>query len=175
MLDHKIIMAVVVVVIIVIIVLARSPRSSTSVAPFQVSQSYPPVLGTPVTYPAQIAVPDEGDIKKTLVSHEWNALITTFDVPGIITNYKQTSGTAIFNYDNGTDITMLLQWMTGSDSYLLDKWELNASLDGYSAYYRASNGEEYLVSITPHHDNSGRMNISIYGAENIIKRTVVIS
>lgn len=174
MLDHKIAVIVVVIIIFIFIFAIRAPSSSFISGSTFTTLPASPVSSTPVTYPTQIAVPDESALKNKLVSHEWNALITTFDVPGIITNYKQVSGTAIFNYDNGTDVTMLLQWMTGSDSYLLDKWELNASLDGYSASYRASNGEEYLMSITPYR-KSDRMSISIYGAENVIKRMIVIS
>jgi len=125
-----------------------------------------------ITYPERFNVPTENNIKDRLITHDWNALITTFNVAGVITDYKQVSGLGRFIYDNGKDITMTLEWLTDSDEYVLFDWRLNSTLDGYSALYRNTSGEEMHVTIIPHLQ---RIDISVYDANNALKRLIVLS
>lgn len=125
-----------------------------------------------ITYPETFDVPTESEIKSRLVASDWNALIMTYDTAGVVTDYKQVSGIARFNYDNGTDMVMELDWFIDSPKYVLYDWRMNSSLDGYSTKYKNPAGDEHNVSIIPHAD---RMDISMYDSENALKRLIFIN
>lgn len=125
-----------------------------------------------ITYPERFQVPTENDIKERLISRDWDALITAFTVPGVITDYNQVSGLARFAYDNGKDITITLEWLNDSNERVLYDWRLNSTLDGYSASYKNSSGEEMHVSIIPHLE---RIDITIYDVNNAIKQLIVLT
>jgi hypothetical protein len=128
-----------------------------------------------VVYPERFEVPTETNIKRRLTYRTWNALITTFKSAGIITDYDQVSGVATFSYDNSTNIRMELDWKLNSQTYVLYGWELNAALDGYTAKWVNSSGDEYRAVIVPRTGSENRIDISIYDSGNALKRLVVLT
>lgn len=161
----------IVIALIFILVMRANRKSNESAVEHVAIQTYIPGR---VSYPETIEVtPSEGDLKKELTSHKWDALVTTFDTPGIITSSSRTSATAVFDYDNGTDLNMEITWLTDSQELTLYDWDLNSSLDGYTAKWKNSEGEVRYASFTPQGD--GRIDISIYGDESALARFIVLN
>lgn len=110
------------------------------------------------------------NIKKELTSRTWDALVITLNTPGIMIDTSTTKAKTVFDYDNGTDIKMHMQWLTDSVEYVLYDWDLTASRDGYSVKWKNSSGDIRYMVITPR--SRDRVDISVYGPGNVLARII---
>lgn len=124
-----------------------------------------------ITRPASL--PSASDVKKDLTSRQWDAIVITLNTPGVAIDTSTTKAEAVFDYDNGIDIKMQMQWLTDSAEYVLYDWDLTASRDGYSAKWKNSTGDIRYMVITPR--PRGCFGISVYGPGNALTRIIHLS
>lgn len=118
--------------------------------------------------------PAKSNYMSDLTSRTWNALITTYDVPGAVSKYNQVSGDAVFTRENGESLVLTLDWMTDSQTYDFTNWKLSSSLDGFIMDYDDANSGYILYAAIEKRSNS-RYDVTIYDEENNIKRLIVVT
>jgi hypothetical protein len=118
--------------------------------------------------------PTKTSYMNELSSETWSALITTYNVPGVITKYDQVSGSAVFNRENGENINMVIEWLGDSHEYEFSDWKINSSMNGFTVNYNdEKSGHQFHATIEKR--TSSRFDISLFNDESNIQRLIIIN